>query len=51
MEREGFNILLLPYQPVLHVLHGALALEVELHIIQGIANLLERCFGIETGIA
>ncbi len=38
------------HQPVLHVLGGALALEIELDIVQGIADLLERRLWIEVGI-
>ena len=38
-------------QPVLHVLGGALALEVELDVVQRVAYLLEGRFGIETRIA
>jgi hypothetical protein len=39
------------YQPVFHVLGFALALEVELDIVQGIANLLESGVSIEVRIA
>ena len=35
------------YQPVFHVLGFALAFEVELDVVQGIANLLERGVWIE----
>ena len=38
------------YQPVFHVLRRALALEVELHVVQGIAYLLEWGIGVEVGI-
>jgi len=39
------------YQPVFHVLGFALAFEVELDVVQGIANLLERGVWIEVLIA
>ena len=34
-----------------HVLHCALALEVELDVVQGCVYLLERCVSVEVGIA
>ena len=37
----GWGGFLFLYQPVLHVLSGALALEIELNIVQGVADLLE----------
>jgi len=39
------------YQPVFHVLGFALAFEVELDVVHGIANLLERGIWIEVLIA
>ena len=39
------------YKPMHHVLHCALALEVELDVVQGCVYLLERCVSVEVGIA
>ena len=42
--------LLFLYQPVLHVLHRAFALEVELYVVQGISYFLEWSIRVEIGI-
>ena len=47
----GFLQSLFLIQPIFHVFGGALALEVELDVVQGCADLMERSLWVEVGIA
>jgi hypothetical protein len=51
LQIEVPSLFLFLNKPVFHVLGFALALEVELDIVESITNLLEGCFRIEVGIA
>ena len=39
------------YQPINHVVAGTLTLEAELHVVEGVADLVERGLRIEVLIA